>query len=235
MRTSLILFDVDGTLVDTAGAGRVAMDRTCERVFGIDRIADKTAGVQYAGMTDPVILEAVVRAAGIDGDLFQTARDELQRVFLSELDAEMRRPESRRRVLPGVVPLLDELEARADVHLGLATGNLEAGARAKLGYFDLNRYFAAGGYSSDHRDRREIARIAWERLSERTGIRFPPDRVVVVGDTEHDVDCARANGFRSVAVDSGWVTRESLVRAKPDVLLDDLSDRERTLRALGID
>ena len=120
------------------------------------------------------------------------------------------------------------------VHLGLLTGNLEAGARAKLEPFDLNRYFARGGFASDDADRRTIARIAWRRLCEWTGVSFDPTDVTVIGDTVHDVECAKFNGFRSVAVDWGWAERSELERADPDVLLDDLADLERTLAALGL-
>ncbi len=108
------------------------------------------------------------------------------------------------------------------------------GARAKLEPFRLNRFFPTGGFASDDPDRRKIAEIACRKVSELTGIAFEAAQVTVVGDTEHDVDCARANGFRAVALDSGWVSRETLERARPDVLLDDLSDRARVLEALQL-
>lgn len=230
----LILFDIDGTLIDVAGAGRVAMERACQRVFGIDEVSERCSGVRFAGMTDPVILESLARAVGIADVEYASRRDEFRAVFVEEMQGEMARPDPRRRTLPGVASLLEQLEARDDVHLGLLTGNLEAGAWAKLEFFGLHRYFAGGGFASDHRDRREIARIAWLRLIELTGVGYPAERVVVVGDTEHDVDCARANGFSAVAVGSGWVSREALERAGPDELLDDLSDSSRVFAAFGL-
>jgi phosphoglycolate phosphatase len=234
MPRSLVLFDVDGTLIDTARAGRFAIERSFHRVFGIDGVSARAAGVEYAGRTDPAILEDTALAIGVTPELYRERREEIERRFLDELSAEMRRVEPRRRVLPGVLPLLCDLDARDDVWLGLVTGNLEAGARTKLEPFGLNRFFPSGGFASDHPDRRQIARIAHERLSALAGVVFPPSRVTVVGDTELDVDCAKANGFRSVAVDYGWASRASLERAAPDHLLDDLGDRERTLRALGL-
>jgi phosphoglycolate phosphatase-like HAD superfamily hydrolase len=98
----------------------------------------------------------------------------------------------------------------------------------------LNRYFVDGGYSSDHPERSEIARIAHQRLSRRAGFRFPVDRVMVIGDTELDVVCARANGFRAIAVESGWVPRERLLAAGPDSLLADLTDADAVLTAMGL-
>jgi phosphoglycolate phosphatase-like HAD superfamily hydrolase len=227
----LILFDVDGTLVDTQGAGRRAMERACAALFGVDGVATKAAGVEFAGRTDPRIIEAVVEAIGIARERYLSRREELHRRFLSELGAQMRRSVPGRRVLPGVLPLLGALRERG-AWLGLVTGNLEEGARAKLEPFGLNPIFPAGGFSSDHPDRREIARIAWRRLSDLAATEFPPSRVTVVGDTEHDVDCARANGFRAVAVAGGFVPRERLAAANPDALLDDFTDLPAALRAI---
>jgi len=234
MDASLILFDIDGTLIDTAGAGRQAIERSFRSVFGIDDVSARSAAVPFAGRTDPVILADIARAAGVDEDSYQENRGELERSFLDELRVEMARSEPRRRILPGVLPLVRDLDSRDGVWLGLITGNLEIGARTKLEPFGLNRFFPDGGFSSDHPDRREIARIAHEKLAAHAGIAFPSNRVTVIGDTEHDIDCAKANRFRSVAVDSGWVARESLERAEPDHLLDDLTDRDRSLAALGL-
>jgi phosphoglycolate phosphatase-like HAD superfamily hydrolase len=231
MQPKLVLFDVDGTLVDTAGAGRRAMERAFHGVFGVDGF-ERAARVAFAGRTDPVILESTAEAIGIEPHEFRRRRVELEACFVREIEAEMRRPDDRRRVLPGVPGLLEALEAMDGVHLGLVTGNLEPGARAKLEPFRLNRYFPTGGFASDDPDRRKIAEIAGRKLSELAGIAFEAAHVTVVGDTHHDVDCARANGFRAVALDSGWVSRETLERARPDVLLDDLSDRARVLEAL---
>lgn len=230
----LILFDVDGTLVDTAGAGRIAMQRAFVEILGVDAVGKARGTVRFAGMTDPKILEELARVAGISGTRMGRMDGSLRGAYLAHLSEIMATPEPRRRVLPGIATLLRDLERREGVHLGLLTGNLEEGARRKLEPFGLNRYFPGGGFSSDAPERREIARIAREKMQKLAGVAFPADRVTVVGDTEHDVDCARANGFRAVAVVTGWTAREVLEAAGPDALLDDLADPAAALAALGI-
>ncbi len=234
MEPSLILFDVDGTLVDMAGAGRRALTVAIEQVFGLDGIASHAAKVRFQGKTDPVILFEIAREAGIPERGISDRTAELCRAYVEALREEISRPDPKRRVLPGVRELLEDLSRRDGVYLGLLTGNLEEGARAKLGAFDLNRFFPDGGFASDHHDRNEIARLAREKLSRRFGKDFAPSRISVVGDTELDVACARANGFRSVAVDSGWVPRESLVSTEPDVLLDGFTNLAAVLRVLEV-
>lgn len=237
MEARLILFDVDGTLIDAAGAGRRAMEHAFQEVFGIDGIASRAVGVPFAGRTDPLILESIASALGLERLRFASQRREIEHRYLLALGAEMARPDARRRVLPGVRELLDALRERRDrfVHLGLVTGNLEPGARTKLEPFGLNAYFPGGGFSSDHTDRREIARLAREKISALAATEFRAASVFVIGDTEHDVDCARANGFQAIAVHSGWVPRGVLERSRPDVLLDSLADTAGVLAALGLD
>ena len=184
-------------------------------------------------MTDPIIFRNLARALGVDEEAQRDGWPRLLDAYLAALEEEMGRDDPRRRVLPGVEDLLVALSARPDVYLGLLTGNLEAGARIKLQPFGLNDYFPGGGFSSDHPERAEIARLAREKLARAFGVDFPASRVVVVGDTEHDVACAKANGYRAVAVEFGWVPREDLEQAGPDALFRDLSDLPAVMRALG--
>lgn len=234
MRPTLVLFDIDGTLVDTGGAGRLGLQESFRSVFGLDDIEGSVARVRFDGKTDPTIIADIAREAGIAASEVEARYTELQETYLHALRKALTTPNPRRRVMPGVRPLLDILTGRPDVFLGLVTGNIEEGARVKLEAFGLNPYFVDGGFASDHPERNEIARIAHERLSRRAGFRFPADRVMIVGDTELDIHCARANAFRAIAVVSGWVPRERLEAAGPDTLLPDLSDAEAVLAAMGL-
>ena len=234
MGLHLVLFDLDGTLVDCAGAGRRAIEAAFREVFGLPDIEGPSRRVRFEGKTDPVIVEEIAREAGLPGDRVAAAEQAFRASYLGALRAELARPDPRRRIMPGVRELLDALSSRPDVLLGLLTGNIEEGARAKLEPFGLNRYFPSGGFSSDHRDRSEIARLAHEKTSRHAGAAIPPGRVSVVGDTELDISCARANGFRAIAVYSGWVPHDRLAAAHPDFLFEDLSDLPSVLTALGL-
>jgi phosphoglycolate phosphatase-like HAD superfamily hydrolase len=234
MHPLLVLFDVDGTLIDTNRAGRRALERAFHEVFDLDAVSSRSAEVRFAGMSDLRIFRALADALEIPAERYRAEKVNLEEAYLRALKREMDRPDPRRRVIPGVPALLETLSRRSGVFLGLLTGNLEAGARTKLEPFGLNEFFRGGGFGSDHVDRREIARIAHAKLSALAGVRFPPDHVVVVGDTDQDVDCAKANGFRAVAVDTGWVDRDTLEQSHPDALFDDLTDQPRVLEAFGL-
>ncbi len=234
MKPTLVLFDIDGTLVDTGGAGRLGLQEAFRSVFGLDDIEGPVSRVRFDGKTDPTIISDIGREAGIPPGAVEARYAELQEAYLQALRKELCVPNPRRLALPGVRALLDLLTARPDVFLGLVTGNVEEGARVKLDAFDLNRHFVDGGFASDHPERNEIARIAHEKLSRRAGFRFPADRVMVIGDTELDILCARANGFRSLAVASGGVPRERLEAAGPDTFLPDLRNAAAVLAAMGL-
>jgi phosphoglycolate phosphatase-like HAD superfamily hydrolase len=234
VQPTLVLFDIDGTLIDTFGAGRRSLERAFRHVFGADGITEMAANVRFEGKTDPVLIVEMALAAGIPEAAVVAKSAEMREAYLGALREEMGRHDPRRRVRPGVVPLLRDLQPRESVYLGLLTGNIEHGARLKLEPFGLHGYFRGGGFSSDHPQRAEIARIAREKMTAACGVAFETSRVFVIGDTDHDVMCAKANGFRSIAVPSGWVAAERIEAARPDVLLPDLADLPRVLAALDL-
>jgi len=234
MTPLLILFDIDGTLVDTAGAGKRAIERAFSAMWPVDPSTPRRNSVRYSGMTDPGIFRALAEAFEIDPDQYHARRDRLCATYLEALRAEMGRPDPGRRVLPGVAALLARLTRTESAHLGLVTGNVEGGAQIKLDAFDLFEYFGGGGFGSDHEERALIARRARLRMSSIAGIDFPADRVVVVGDTEHDVACARANGFRAVAVATGRIPPDTLRASRPDAIFSDLGDVGAVCAALGV-
>lgn len=235
MRASrLVLFDIDGTLLLTGGAGREALERAFAELFPEVPTAEvraAAAGVEYGGRTDPRILRDIAAALGWDAQRFGRVEQELSRRYVLHLAARLARPDSPAYLMPGVRLLIDRLLARGDATLGLITGNSEPGARVKLAPFDLNRFFPSGGFGSDHEDRREVARVAHARARHTHGEEFAPERVVVIGDTPHDVDCAHANGFRALGV--GTSGRAEQVRAaRPDRFFADLSDASAVTRAI---
>ena len=224
----LVLFDVDGTLVLTGGAGMRAMNRACEDVVGL---ADALQGIQVAGRTDWIILHDAMKkiGRGLDAALFDALRDR----YLEKLGEEIHRQgHGTKAVMPGVRELLDALTARDDVLLGLLTGNFERGARIKLEHFDLWRYFACGAYGDDAADRNALVPFAVERARTCGLDDVDYEQVLVVGDTPHDVACAQAVGAVPVAVATGHYSVHDLRASGADLVFEDLSDREAFLRLL---
>jgi phosphoglycolate phosphatase len=225
----LVLFDIDGTLLWTDGAGRRAMEGALSHVFG-------SAGdprYRYDGKTDVQIARELMRAEGhaddaIDARLHAVLDGYLERLR-RELDAGARHVE----LLPGVPELLDALEPRPDVVLGLLTGNVALGAEAKLTAAGLDfRRFRVNAFGSDHEHRPLLPAVAQRRAREILGHAFGGEEVVVIGDTPADIDCARSIGARTVAVATGRYSVEELAEHEPAVVLRDLSDTEAALQAI---
>lgn len=224
----LVLFDIDGTLVLTGGAGLRAMNRAIEEVLGH---ADGLDGIPIAGRTDWSILVDAVEKVGrqMDAALLDTLRDR----YLVNLAVEIESPgKGRKAVMPGIRELLDELEARDDVLVGLLTGNFEEGAKIKLGHFDLWRYFTCGAYGGDAADRNALVPFAVERARTCGLPDIAPSDVLVVGDTPHDVACAHAAGALPVAVATGGYTVEQLRSSGAEIVFHDLSDCRAFLELL---
>jgi phosphoglycolate phosphatase len=227
--TKLVLFDIDGTLVLTGRAGLRAMNRACEEVIGHP---DALAGIAVAGRTDWIILHDALRAIGrdLDEDLFTRLRD----AYVIHLREEIELPgEGVKAIMPGIRVLLDALEARSDVFLALLTGNFEQTARIKLEYFDLWRYFRCGAFGDDAKDRNALVPFAIER-ARGCGIgEVAADAVFVVGDTPHDVACARASGAVPVGVATGSFSVDDLRGSGAEIVFTDLGDTEAFLRVLA--
>jgi phosphoglycolate phosphatase-like HAD superfamily hydrolase len=225
--TRVLLFDIDGTLVLTGGAGVRAMSRAFEDVFAVP---DAFRDIKMPGRTDTNILSAAAEAHGISFAIDRLAH--FQQVYLAHLGRELHEPGPRKGIMPGVVALLDALEARDDAYLALLTGNYEAAAQAKLSYFDLWRYFRCGAFGDDAPDRNGLLPRALGRIRDCGGPVVAPQDVVVLGDTPLDVACAAASGARSIAVATGGYDVDALRDAGADVVLQDFSDTREVLRAL---
>jgi phosphoglycolate phosphatase-like HAD superfamily hydrolase len=228
--SSLILFDIDGTLVLTGGAGGRAMSRAFEETFAV---ANAFQGIPMAGRTDAWILNDAVAAHRIPPD--SANLHEFREAYLRHLTIELDQPGvSRKGLMPGVRQLLDTLAARDDVYLALLTGNYEAGARLKLEYFDLWKYFPCGAFGDDAPHRNVLVPKALARVEACGGLTFAAADAVVVGDTPLDVGCARHAGARSLAVATGSHSVEELRKAGADDVLEDLGDTDQVLRLLRI-
>lgn len=220
MIKNLILFDIDGTLLLTGGAGFRAMARAGRELY--DREIDWES-VDPSGSLDPLIFSQAAREAGIEPteeeqNLF---RDLYARFMPEEL---ARRPE-RLRLMPGILELFDELRGRADLLLGLLTGNFEMTARLKIEASGLAwDAFAVGAFGGEAPTRPELVPVARSRFEERYGRSIPPENVLIVGDTPKDVHCARENGCRVLGVATGRHSVEELRAAGADRAVEELKD-----------
>ena len=222
MSKKLVLFDIDGTLLTSGGAGERALRRGFRERFGID---DDLARVEIAGRTDSGIARRMLAAH----DLPETPEN-LTAFFdgyLHFLAHEL--PGSQGGLLPGIVGLLEALQPRPDIVLALLTGNLERGAKLKLIHYGVWHYFEFGAYADDHHDRDQLGHFARTRAREKHGIDFPLDQVFVLGDTPHDISCARAIGAKAIAIATGKFSRAELGALAPDYLFDDLADVPKVL------
>jgi len=226
----LVLFDIDGTLLSAGGAPRRAFRRALIEHFGTD---GNEATADFSGKTDPQIVYELMRRAGFDDGDIGSRIDDVFEDYVEGLARELE-SETRHRLYPGVEELLRALDEDPGVVLGLVTGNVEAGARLKLGHFGLWNRFAVGAFGSDRRVRDELPPIAIERAEVSTGARFGGPDVIVIGDTPADVQCARAAGAVAVAVATGRPSRESLAACGPDLLFESLADWREVLAAVGV-
>ncbi len=219
MLATIVLFDIDGTLLRAGGAGRRAVERALDELLGKAPGTITLEAVEFAGRTDPWIVGEALRHYGVTADGGLVA--EILRRYVEVLPGELERAPAF-EVLPGVRSLLEGLHPRDDMFLGLGTGNTEEAAYAKLRRGDLDSFFAFGGFGSDHVDRAELLRVGFERARARITARA--HRVIVIGDTPHDVDAAHAIGAECIAVCTGWYDQASLETAGADHVVTDLDE-----------
>ena len=223
---TLILFDIDGTLV-RGRAAKVAFETAMLETYGTAGAVDS---YDFSGKTDPQIARELLSAAGLEDAVVEVGLAGLWDRYSGELESRI--ISNPMRLLPGVPSLIEALDAEPDVALGLVTGNIIRGARAKLGSVGLAEYFEVGGYGSDHEVREYLPAIALERAFEAWGVRFPPESAVIVGDTPRDVECGKHAGTRTLAVATGRIPRERLEATGADAVFDDFSDVASVMEAL---
>jgi phosphoglycolate phosphatase len=213
----LVLFDIDGTLVNCGPQVRPLFTAALIEVFGT---AGAVEGFNFTGRTDPAIVLELMTGAGVPESEVREKLPRMRELYTGRLEAALDRRGMVR--LPGVVEILDRLEAREDVVLALLTGNWKPGARAKLARFDLNRYFPFGAFGCDGADRADLPPVALARAEEETGRRFDPAETLIVGDSVHDVSCAHAHGIPCLAVCTGRTPAASLQAAGAEWIVPDL-------------
>lgn len=217
----LVLFDIDGTLIDSGGAGTRSLNNAFRDLFSLESAFH---GIRMAGKTDTEIIKEGLLKHGIsiDGNL-----DAVVNSYLENLEKEIQN--NRKHLKPGVYELLEHLNSKSDTGLGLLTGNIEPGARIKLESFDINRYFSSGAFGSDDEDRNNLLPIAVKRFEELFQKRIEIDNCIIVGDTPRDVACAHIYQALCIGVTTGPYSFEDLVEAGADIVVKNLSDHAELL------
>jgi len=222
---TLLLWDIDGTLILSGGAGERALVAALRTEFGLSGTLE---GVEVAGRTDRWIARRVFAKFSLPATSENFTR--YLEGYLRALPAELANPHAR--PCPGIRELLAALVQRTDIAQGLLTGNLRRGAKLKLHYHDLWSHFPFGAFGDDSETRAELGPHALRRASAHHAVEFAADRVFVIGDTPHDIVCGRAIGARTLAVATGGYSVEQLRAHSPTVVFRDLSDTAAVLAAI---
>ena len=213
----LVLFDIDGTLLDCGPSVRPLFAGAMVDAFGT---AGPIDGYDFSGRTDDEIVLALTGAAGLGAAEVEERLPRMKRIYFERLERFLDPAEMR--VLPAVTELLDGLACRADVTLGLLTGNWREGARIKLSKAGLQSYFELGAFGDGQPDRLGLPPVALERAATVTGRSWRREQCLIVGDSPADVACARAHDIPALAVATGRTPAELLAAAGPRWLVDDL-------------
>lgn len=225
----LVLFDIDGTILWSDGAGRRAMQRALMAAFGTSGSAD----YRYDGKTDKQIVRDLMRMAGHGDDVIDARLNAVLAEYVNGLHEELRSESTRPKRFNGVLELIEALEARPDRRVGLLTGNIEVGAHAKLRAVGIDpSRFTVNAFGSDHEVRGELPAIAQRRARESLGLHVAGDAIVIIGDTPADIDCTRAIGARAIAVATGRYSVDELAEHGPSAVFRDLADTVAVMRAI---
>lgn len=227
MGITLLLWDIDGTLIDSGGAGEHGLVEGFRKAFGVE---DNFAWLSYFGRTDLWIFRTILEHHGLGATPAHILR--YREAYLAGLRDAVVNP--RARVLPGVREILEAVHLRSDVAQGLLTGNMETGASIKLGVHNIDRYFPFGAFADDSENRNELGPFALRRAAQKLGQPVLPEHTWIIGDTPLDIACARALGAKVLAVATGKFTVEELASHQPDLVLPDLSAGAAVLKELGL-
>ena len=222
----LLLWDIDGTILHTGKAGETALGHAMQKLHGVTR---GLQGLEIAGRTDKWIVEQLLARDGFPHGEREIAR--FLDVYVERLAEEL--PRRQGGLHPGILGILEEAHRRPDLVQGLLTGNIEKGARLKLSRYGVNHYFEFGAFADDSAIRNELGPHAKRRARDRHGEEFPPERIYIIGDTPHDVACARAIGAKAIAVATGGFSVEQLQACGADAVFSDLGYPERFFQLMN--
>lgn len=222
----LILWDIDGTLIVSHGAGVRAMERALTKRFGVQ---GSLSGIEWAGRTDTWITREIFKRTGLP-DTPENHHAYLE-TYLELLPRELQEgPQGR--VLPGIFELLDLFHRRADVAQGLLTGNLRRGAEFKLTHYKVWHYFEFGAFADDSWRRNDLGPHAVRRARERHAVEFAPEHTFIIGDTPYDIECGKVIGARTIAVATGNYSVDELRAHAPTAAFRDFADTAAFLRVI---
>ncbi len=224
----ILLFDIDGTLMFSGGAGLRAMNRAFANLYGIE---EKFNGMNLAGRTDTSIFRDAAEECGFPYD--DQVLDEFKTEYFSILPKELDHPECHKRLMPGVGELLAALHGKPDIYLGLLTGNWQKSGYLKLATFSLDRYFTFGAFSDDSEIRPDLLPYAVRRFQQHHDLKPKPQELFIIGDTPSDIQCAKPHGAVSVAVAAAHYKEKDLLPFQPDFILPDFSDLRKALDILA--
>lgn len=230
----LVLFDIDQTLISSGGAGSRALLQAVSEFLGISVEQVKTHGIRFSGKTDPQIIKEILLSCHFSEDgqqVFQKAIEEILDLYLQVLPGEVASA-TNYIVHDGVVEILNALQGDKRIALGLLTGNIEGGARIKLKRVQLDGFFPIGSFGSDSADRLDLPAIAHQRAQAFYKIDFNPSEIVIVGDAENDILCAKHYGAVSLAVSTGSTTKDELSQHGPDYIFSSLKQTQSILQAI---
>jgi phosphoglycolate phosphatase len=223
----LLLFDIDGTLIRSAGAGKKAMERALEAVYGVK---NGLRNIQMMGRTDPSIVDEVILQYHLVDS--KEKRERFRNFYFELLEDEIKIESPEKKVCAGVEPLLKTLHQKEDTILGLLTGNWRQSGLIKLRHFGIDGYFETGAFADDSPLREELVPIAVERAEKLKDQSISKERVFVIGDTPLDIQGARPSGVKTVAVATGIHTMDQLASEKPDFLFADFEDNDKFMEKI---
>ena len=225
----VVLFDIDGTILRTDGAGRRSMEHALFTVFG----AHGDPAYRYDGKTDRQITREQMRSAGVSDEVIDARMDDVFALYAERLALELASGAEQAVLLAGIPPLLDALGAREEVTMGLLTGNIEAGARQKIRAVNLAwEQFLVNAFGSDHEHRPMLPAVAQRRAEALLGREIPGDRMVIIGDTPADIHCGRSLNVRAIGVATGRYSVDELAEHDPAAVFASLADTDAVVEAI---